>query len=227
MTLTEINALTIDDFYYQLSTRLINGIQPNEIQIIDKTFDGCIISSNYVKPTLAEYESEFLVLKQELIDAENARLAEVARREAMQLRIDKLVDYHIISSNIGKHQANEKVEYKRIIDENDIITLEELEAENAIHVIKKAKKESREIQKRLGNKRDQACKDCLAIIRGENLGKTKTEIDAMKLAFSEIYTRLSDGSPELARLAIEAIPNDGVVDLLKADLLDELLEHGF
>ena len=229
MTITEINNLKIEQYFYELSMRLVPTLTPDKFEIIQNAipYDGIMFSSQFTKPTLAEYEAEFALLKQELIDIENARLAEIARREALKVRISKLEDYHAIATNIGKHKSNEAVEYKRIIDENDEITLSELEAEYSTYIIKKDKKAIRDNKKEIGIKAKVACEDCLSLISGGNSGLTDAQIDQMILDFSAIYSALKQRRPNKAKLLISAIPNNGIIDELKSELLEELTEHGF
>ncbi|MDH3324060.1 MAG: hypothetical protein OEL89_00315 [Candidatus Peregrinibacteria bacterium] len=227
MTLQEINKLLIENFWHQLTFRLLPDLI--SVEFIDNAYDGIIIDSEFAKPSLLEYEAEFVILKQELIDAENARLAEIERVNAIKARFSE-IESDIHNLKMGTQYYNEPnpaIILKDIIDSNDSASLDLMEAEYARLIPIKANKEAREIQKRPGKQRKLACEECLDIIRGGNLGKTQAEIDGMKTMFADIYTRLVDGSPEFARVEIEAIPNDGIIDLLKKDLLDELTEHGF
>jgi len=191
------------------------------------------LNSAYVLDDIAVLQDEKDLIKGRMINDENARLelvaaeAEKARVLDFEIRLGLITNYYSRAEAIGKYNSSMHSEYERIIKENDITTLLELEAQEAIDRPSEIKKESRKNKKERGKRKKVVCNECLDLVRDFNDGKTGSQVDAMKASFGQIYTRLKDGSPSEARLLIEAVPYDGVIDELKDDLLDELTEGGF
>jgi len=48
----------------------------------------------------------------------------------------------------------------------------------------------------------------------------------MILTFADIYEAFKQRRPAKALRLIKLVPNDGVIDALKQELIDELAEHG-
>lgn len=134
--LERIQALTLNDLssFIQVLNRIIDFsiVIENDISIDDPVYklddqlgadlyDQLVLHSSLVKPELSVFESEFLVYKQELIDAENARLVEVARVndimsrwQAIEGRDAGIPAFHSIISN----QSNPHLYFKeQILDE--------------------------------------------------------------------------------------------------------------
>jgi len=137
MTLEQIGQLNLDKTFWQVLLRLVdfsivdNGLPTYTIDpdLTKSMYDRYTLNVQVSKPTLAQMEAEFLVYKQELTDVETARLAEIARRDALQIRVDALGnDFHqlLIKANIP-NIPNSALEDKRIIDEDDTIRLQALE----------------------------------------------------------------------------------------------------
>lgn len=94
--------------------------------------DRFIVHESLVKPNLARIEEEFEEYKQELIDAENARLAEIARIQDIKDRFNSISDIRLTIDKAGLSITNPAIELKRIIEENDQSRLEVLEAASSL-----------------------------------------------------------------------------------------------
>lgn len=95
MTYEEINALTINDVFFQLLYRLVDfsEIPENEERYIfieepnyDDLYNSIIIHESLSMPDLSAFEAELLVYQEELRVEEQARLDEIARKEALYAR---------------------------------------------------------------------------------------------------------------------------------------------
>lgn len=141
MTLEQLQLLQFDDSnFFIILSRLVDGSQipDGESFYTIQEGEGSLHSRvemhpSLSKPALSAMESEFLVYKAELIAAEEARLAEIARIAALQARIDIITDHGIIRNRLGLNQPNMALEFKRIIEQNDIVLLEQMEAEWAAY----------------------------------------------------------------------------------------------
>lgn len=137
MTLEQIGQLNLENSFFEILNRLVDfsvisdklpayTIDPDTTLSM---YDRVSLHTSVSKPLLTDMEAEFLVYKQKLTDMETARLAEMARREALQLRIDALGNnFHslLAKANIP-NIPNSAIEYKRIIDEDDTVRLDALE----------------------------------------------------------------------------------------------------
>jgi len=229
-----MNNIKIENYFSQLTMRLLPKITNDLFEIVpDKngliTYDSIMISSKFTKPTLLEYEAEFALLKDEMIAAEKARLAEIARVEDITKRFRAIKNIHQVAFNIKKHQPNMEMELLRIIESDDQVTLSELETENVIVEDKERRRKIREIKKEKGSKKSKVCKEILKLISGDNDEKLKkdSEIDAMLVSFKPIYDALKQNRPMKAKTMINAVPYDGIIDELKDEILEEFTEHGF
>lgn len=134
MTLEQINALTTEDVEQILLERL--GMTEEEA-------------------TLADIDDEFELYKSELIAAENARLAEIARQEDLariadiKARWNAIPDIRLALAGAGNNAPNPPIELQRIIDENDQAMLEAIESVDVMQDLRSAKLDD------LRGKRDQ------------------------------------------------------------------------
>jgi len=229
MTIQEINALLIDSYWEILTYRLLPTLTPDKMEMQGNKYTDIMLNSTFTKPTLLEYEAEFVIYKQELVDQENARLAEVARVEDIKSRYSILEPY-IHSLKIGStlaDQPNPAIILRELTKPEKLIDLELMESKYPSLLAASQKKQIRADKKVIGNKQKAACEECLAIIRGDNNGKTDADIDSMLTTFAPIYAALIQHRPNKVRTLVEAVPNDGIIDILKQELLEELAEHGF
>ncbi len=110
MTIEEINALTVLDVEEELLLRLGLEVNPD---------DGTL-------------EAELVIYKQELIDAENARIAaeiERQRREDWKNRFESIKDLRAVLNDLGYKPSNMKIWARNIIDSKDETLLLEVEAQ--------------------------------------------------------------------------------------------------
>jgi len=134
----EINAMILDDVIATIKWRLLTLEQRTQIQNEELVFDEIVFDQ-------AVLDAEFLVYKQELIDAENARLAELARVQDIKDRWAALQDERFAVHKAGYDIPNLALELKRIIKENDVVRLAEYEAKVSEIVAEKAAKEAEEL----------------------------------------------------------------------------------
>lgn len=134
MTLQELNNLTLDDRLFQVAERLVDfssvpqGEAPYRLEDGESKYDQLRLYGDLVKPSLEQFQAEFAIYKQELIDLEEARLAEAARVEDIINRFNSLQDVYRVISEAGYQIGNPALEMKRIIQENDQARLAEYEA---------------------------------------------------------------------------------------------------
>jgi hypothetical protein len=208
MTLQEIADLTVNDVKDELLFRL------------EKTEE---------EATQQELDDELVVLKQELTDAENARIAEEARRQDIEDRMAALSDLRMIVADLGKDEPNLALYKKRILDEDLQAELAELEAQNATTQASIDKEAQADARRKSGKAARACCEDVLDIIAGINIedARSAEDIDALKAAFSAAHELLKDARPVSAKAAIAAITPDALVtqDMLDA-VLDEFSRHG-
>lgn len=144
MTIAEINALTLEDVAIQVISRLLKG-QTYNISIDDtitNLFDQVIITGA-TKPTRTEADAEFLIYKQELLDAENARLAEVARMQDIRNRLAALSNQNDAHFAMNPNIPNAALWVKENILEAAPATAEaNLAALEAADAAEKAKKDA-------------------------------------------------------------------------------------
>ena len=83
-------------------------------------------ANDNIKPRRSEITAEFALYKQELIDAENARIAEVTRIALLKDRISKLKHGNAAASIIAG-QPNAALVFKHIIESDDLSLLQAIE----------------------------------------------------------------------------------------------------
>lgn len=126
MTLEKINELTLDDVVIEIVYRLLQGEDfvltlPDEAEqtrYIDYVVSGAD------KPSLEEAQAEFLIYKQELIDEENARLAEVARMKDIEDRLTAMSDTRAAFYSLYPETPNSALWIKQNILDADAVTAE-------------------------------------------------------------------------------------------------------
>jgi len=237
MNLEQIGQLNLENSFLAILHRMVdftvidNGLVAYEISSDTSLsmFDRTTLNTQVVKPLLADMEAEFLVYKQELTDIETARLAEIARREALQVRIGALGNHFhqlLELANIA-NIPNAAAEYLRIINEDDTAVLGALEAVLPTHLANVAKKAERELLKQEGSRAKKCCDDCLDIVRGFNKGRSDAQIAEMKATFASIFVELNYASVSLAKNLINNLSPSADLIPLQIKLLEEFAEHGF
>lgn len=188
-------------------------------------YDRILIHSALTLPSLAVVEADFAAYKAELVIVEEARLAEIARVEALEARIDAISDIRGALGEAGLDIPNAKLELKRIINENDEERLALLESSFATHQVRETKRLTKEARKNSGKAAREVCNDILDLIAGFNLERSLTteQIDTLKTTFATAKAYLSDGQPWGAKAAISVITPDEV--LITQDILDDILEE--
>ena len=232
MNYDEINALTIETTYYELLLRILDfsGVPDGEAYVSLNPdeglefYDRIEVHVSLIKPTLAALESELVEYKAELTAAEDARLVEVARVQAIKDRWNAISDINGAAVEAGLFQPNMALELKRIIDEDDMTTLKVLEAAAPVHDAKVAQAQAKSARKELGRQARRVCEDVLDIIAGFNLERTLTaeQITTMQSTFAAIDANLRASRPWSAKPLIEAISPDEV--LVTTEMKTELLE---
>jgi hypothetical protein len=135
MTFNEINALTVESSIMDLLPRLVNfdSVPPEEMHYSVSNDDSLSmyerlsLHASLVKPELSDFEAELVVYKQELTDAEQARLDEIARVADIIARYEAIPDIQKPFGRAGMSVTNPALEMRRIISEDDQACLAELE----------------------------------------------------------------------------------------------------
>ena len=81
------------------------------------------------KPRRSEITAEFELFRQELIDAENARVVEIGRVDALKARI-KLLKHGNSSASIIANAPNAAMVFRHIVQTNDTSLLQAIEAKD-------------------------------------------------------------------------------------------------
>lgn len=231
MTISEINALTIESTIFILMSRLLdpNAVPPGEAMFTigdDDSVDfyeRVAVNDVFVKPHITTVNDELDAYKAELTAEENARLAEIARVQAIQTRVDAINSLNGAMFTLNPEIANARAEVNRIIKEDDIAFLEQLEAKGLEFDAKQASDVAKETRKTLGANARLICAEVLDIVAGYNIERSATaaEKDAMEVTYGPILQALSVNRPMKAKPLIEAIPVDAVVT---QEMKDEILE---
>jgi hypothetical protein len=189
MTLEEIQALDSHAYQDQMRERVMAKMDPRpEVPEGDYDYWEWVRSS----VTEAEMEAEFLLYKQELIDAENQRLKKVANQE----RIPELVQMREAFHTLHPDVPNPKVFFKELLEHPDV--------DYVAHVISEIEAKHLELQptpEEIAKKQwiddvekeleiESITKDGLleALVRKEFLGDT-TLVDALKPKIEAINER--------------------------------------
>ena len=222
----EIEALILNDVIVEVMSRLVDiSSVPIGVAFYEFTNDAgsyydriVLHESIEVKPSLEEVEAEFVVYKQELLDAFDPYMA-------AKVRVDALPEIRDLIHRRGI--PNAELEVKRILKENDSALLDQLEVEHAAYLPEKALADELRDDIRLGKFAKDVCDECLHVVRGHNkkANLTKNEIRQMKTAFADILEDLQDGMPVEAKVGIEGV-TDPAYASLKAKLLKVFSNRG-
>ena len=166
MTLEQLYALELsNDRIFTVLRRMVDfGSVPaghNQYTLSDEegTFYSRLqLHESLIKPSYEEVQSEFATYKQELIDAEQSRLAEVARVDSIVQRLSVILDPNIPLLRLGllNSQPNYAMIYKGIVDQNDTQLLEQIESEWAAYQVELAAQTQVNIMDQLRANRDEA-----------------------------------------------------------------------
>jgi hypothetical protein len=202
MTLDQINNLTV----VSVQQILIARLEEKELEVTEITL-----------------KNELQLYKQELIEIENARLAELARINDIKSRWNSMPDIRLALTSLGNYIPNPAIELKRIIAEDDQDYLAQLESAYVIESNNLANKAIKEQRKNSGRIAREACLSALDIIAGYNIERnlTKEQKDQMLVNFSGILQALQSNRPGLALALITATEPDGV--LITQEIKDEVI----
>ena len=228
--LERIQALTIEDCFVLLLGRIIDitGVPHNEpLYVLDldesKTFyERVILHSSLIKPSLQLFSDELIEYKGELTDAENARLAEVARIEDIKTRFNAISDIRGAIGKAGLSIQNPAKELERIIEENDQDRLSAIElAWTAFQSEDLVENQQDEVADKLIN----ICHGCIKIMMKHNLknGLSAAQKDQQAVDYASAMNALNSWRPGKFKSEITALTPDGT--LVKQDLKDELLAY--
>lgn len=237
--LERLNNSTLDDYFFTVLNRLVDFSSiPVEEQPYTQDsdeelslYERLIIHSSLEKPTLQEMEGEFLVLKAELISAEEVSLVEIARIQDLKDRWQTLLDLNIGYSFCPPSTSeyiNAPTYYSKIImgnSDKDDAESELSGCESRAQTLKTTSDSlnGRESKKLLGRKARLLCQDILDLVAGYNQARSLTteQIDEMKTTFATAKTYLQDGQPWGAKIAIDAITPDDV--LVTQEMYDSIM----
>ena len=226
----KINATTLEDVFYHILSRVIDISSFTEkVYMIDEDesmsyYDRVIINSKLVKPTLERLNEELAEYKSELLVVENARLAEVARVQAITDRWNAIPNHRGAYHEAKVLVSNLKLDLKRIIKENDTSTLDLLEDKSVIYQGKESVDRSRELRKKKGSGARKICTEILDIIAGYNIENSLStaQKDGLEASYGPIVQALTINRPMKAKPLLVAVPVDGTI--VTQEMKDEILE---
>ena len=247
MNYEQINALTVEnsivDLLYKLRDFSILGEGEQHYYFVDDenetNYNNLVVpAAEVTKPTLQEFENELVVWKAELTAEEDARLAEIARKEDLTNRFNTI---HSKDSGVPAfHQAAlivaetaDTANAKKYIFDliNDIsrsaeaeTLMSQIEAKDVELTAAQAVQAVKSTRKALGRLARETCQDVLDVIAGWNMERSLTEqqITDLQVAFSDTEAALQANRPHQAKPLIEAITPDEV--LITQEMKDEVLE---
>ena len=240
MTLQQIQDSVLDDFFIEVVYRLIDLSELPEgafpYTLIDQNeqeslsmYERLELHPSLEKPTLQELEDEFAVLKAEMIVAEEARLAEVARIEDLKSRWSAMDDKMPAFLQVVPDTPNSEAYFRdHILGESDKALAESrlaaIEAKHAEVSQAKAVEEQKRQLKSQGAKDRALCQEVLDLIAGINRDRALTieQISQMQSIFSDAEAALRAGRPDLAKSLIQAIEPDE--ELVTQQMKDWALE---
>lgn len=227
MTIEEINALDSHPYQDQMRERVL---KKREIPPTAPEGDYDYWEWLRTEVSESELEAEFLIFKQELLDAENERL----RKEDFRNRINAIEDlsgsFHSIHNDIPNHAKF----LKDLEDHHDheyvesiISALESKDAELKTQKINEGKIQAK---KKMGGSVRLICAELLDMVAANNIEKSLTgeQIDQMELDYSDILKALQNNRPAKAKDLIVAMDPDGTLVTMddKAEYLAEFSKHG-
>ena len=232
MNFEQINGLTLEKTYSILLGRILDlSVVPNGEQFVSlhsneelDFYDRILLHPNLVKPSLEVLNSELVSYKQELTDAEQARLDEVARVDNIVSRFEAIDNLQGAMEESGLFFRNPALELKRIISEDDQERLELLESSLASFKDKESAKKIKSDRKEKGKLARQACEEVLEVVAGFNIERslTKEQKDQMESENADLLQALMSKRPgKFKSLMVAKVP-DGV--LLTQEMKDEVLE---
>ena len=228
MTIEQINALILDDVKTVIQSRVFS--QKDPIPEYDEENDGEYETWFDALFTTEELDAEFLVYKQELIDAETERL----RKEDLSDRFEALDDMRSAFHNLHPDTPNPAVWLRDLIAQSDHADAEsKLAALEAKDVELKAERDAStaiESKRSNGQLVRKICSEVLDLVAGNNLEKSLTveQIDTMETTYSDIFKALQNLRPDKAQALISAMTPDGtlVTSEDKTEYLSEFAKYG-
>lgn len=226
----QINALTLEDVLYIVLDRILDlsGITgPAYMLDEDESlpfYDRIIVNQSLVKPPLATLEQELSDYKAELVAAENARLAEIARVKDIRDRFNAIKDIRGAINKANLSVTNPAIELERIVKEDDQVMLGIIETKAAEFDAEVAKNEVRSQRKALGRQSRLISEEILDIVAGHSIQNNlnPAQKDQMEVDFASILQALKVNRPKKAKALILAVQPDGV--LVTQEMKDEILE---
>lgn len=234
MTIEEINLLSWEDYKFFIANRLNGSIvdftfpvvgQDSEGRdVFDRSWEAAISPDGYTKPSDAELEAEFEVYRQELIDAENFRLAEIARISAWKSRYNAIDDKRMAAFEAGINESNLDKYFNDAIKNGNEVPLLAIEAGWAIAQPKLNLEKEKRLREKMGAVARGRCTRALNRIAGWNIQRelTTSQITQMETSFAPILQALSNLRPDTAKTLISVIEPDD--NLVTQQMLDEVLE---
>jgi hypothetical protein len=216
MTLEQLRALTL--FNLDALLTVLGRMRVQGLKVVNKEAEDWYDRlSSPEMPEREAIEAEFATYKQELIIAEEARLAEIARVEAFRSRWNAIEDVRGALQEAGMDLANPLMELERIIRENDLTAMALLEASG--RTWSKAQEDEREVEDNIqrGRALSRICDRVYHYVLGANR-KRKLDSqkgDLMEMLFEDILKALKNGRADKAAVMIQSVPVDGEIVTLK------------
>ena len=234
MTLEQINTLTIDDAALTVLVRLLGSEADISIPegLESPTYADYVVVGA-TKPALEAAQAELAVYKQELTDAENARLAEVARMDDINARLGAMDDSRAAFYSINPNIPNAALWIKENILTADAVSAEaNLAALEAADVSVKAVKdtvEARKVIKEKGRLAANACAAAMALVNGYGQDLSENDEAALMANHGAALQLLQLNKAWSFKSYIEAIDTSAdpvITAQMKQDFLDELADYG-
>jgi len=230
MTIAEINALTLDDVFVEILYRMVDfapvpqGFPDYTVddQQVD-VYDQYVLHASVSKPAKSAMEAEFLVYQQELLDAENARLTEVARVQDIKDRFEAISDIRGAISQASLTISNPLAELQRIIDEDDQARLSLLETKGTEWDTAQSTKAAEDAEYAAYSSLVDTIHGCVKIIMKHNNNNTLTDaqLDQQATDNPSLFDALNKWRPGKFKTLVTALVPDGT--LVQQALKDELL----
>lgn len=213
MTLQEISTLQLEDKFYEVLNRMLDfSIIDNYLPAFEfspdvnlSKYDRLNVNPQLEKPALVDMKIEFENLRAELLAQEQARLDEIARIEALKGRFTLIeADIHSVksASTKFKDQPNPAIILREIINNDDVLELELMEAEHVVFSQKETLKERNDKLNQLRESRDAKLREVDVMINELSLGirSDKQAIIDYRQALKDMPNQFikTNGDPKVA-----------------------------
>jgi len=232
--LEQIQSLVLDDAFFTILRQLLPAI---DYQINHSALDltlplyDQVVLTGAVKPTLAEMNTQFGIYKQNLIDSENARLAEEARVKDIKDRLIAMPYVREAHLSLHPGMPNAYLWVKENILQADAALAEAnlvvLENEHVTQAAISSAAIRRIDMKKKGERAKAACQSVMEYINGYGQSLTPTQEAQLITDHGSLLQLVEMNKAWSLKDAITAITPDTIItNEVKQDLLDELSEHG-